>query len=108
MGIFPKVRGENKKYLKPPPRLDHVTPPAQRRRFRTPSNANTAAAKSRARERLELGAIAFQTVEQVELTAGSLTLNQLPSLKLTANAHENPHLSWVSYHQNGGFPMANC
>ena len=24
----------------------------------------------------------------------------LPSLKLTAKAHENPHLSWVSYHQN--------
>ena len=34
-----------------------------------------------------------------EWVTGVITL-LIPSLKLTANAHENPHLSWVSYHQN--------
>ena len=30
----------------------------------------------------------------------------LPSLKLTAKAHENPHLSWDLYHEHGGFSWA--
>ena len=32
----------------------------------------------------------------------------VPSLKLTYIAHENPNVSWVSYHQNGGFSSQLC
>ncbi len=33
----------------------------------------------------------------------NLNHETLPSLKLTAKAHENPYLSWFSYHQNCRF-----